>query len=285
MNAPKPQQLYSFLIHTMSIHIPSASSKNCIQLRALGFCGVDDSVLDPEMLALISSKYPFVEWGVLFRPDLEGTPRYASSAWLKRLAIVKQKSGASMRLAGHLCGAHVDGVLQGDSSFVKSLATFGFGRVQINATAVNGVNTQDLSLCVDNLLGAIRAVPEVEWIIQRNLETQPLWEPLYAREDIPSNISFLFDSSCGKGILPSSFPEPTAAHIPCGYAGGIGPENIFNVLGGLSKVLGSQREVWIDMESSLRSDVDNFNSFSIQKCFRCILETTRFQRLEYDGQA
>ncbi len=37
-------------------------------LRKLGFCGVDDSV-SPEALGMIFHSYPFVEFGVLFRPD------------------------------------------------------------------------------------------------------------------------------------------------------------------------------------------------------------------------
>jgi hypothetical protein len=47
-----------------------------LNLRYMGFCGVDDSVVNPELLHLISLHYPWVEWGILFRPDLEGTPRY-----------------------------------------------------------------------------------------------------------------------------------------------------------------------------------------------------------------
>jgi hypothetical protein len=43
-------------------------------LRALGFCGVDDST-QPELLEMISARFPGVEWGVLFRPDKEGQPR------------------------------------------------------------------------------------------------------------------------------------------------------------------------------------------------------------------
>jgi hypothetical protein len=39
-----------------------------MKLRKLGFCGVDDSV-SPRMLGLICQSYPFVEFGVLFRPD------------------------------------------------------------------------------------------------------------------------------------------------------------------------------------------------------------------------
>lgn len=38
------------------------------KLRALGLCGVDDSV-NPKLLGIISRAYPFVEFGVLFRPD------------------------------------------------------------------------------------------------------------------------------------------------------------------------------------------------------------------------
>ncbi len=37
-------------------------------LRVLGFCGADDSV-HPNMLGLICDSYPFVEFGILFRPD------------------------------------------------------------------------------------------------------------------------------------------------------------------------------------------------------------------------
>jgi hypothetical protein len=37
-------------------------------IRCIGFCGVDDSI-EPKMLGLIAKAYPFVEFGVLFRPD------------------------------------------------------------------------------------------------------------------------------------------------------------------------------------------------------------------------
>ena len=38
------------------------------KLRLVGFCGADDSV-HPHFLGLISQAYPFVEFGILFRPD------------------------------------------------------------------------------------------------------------------------------------------------------------------------------------------------------------------------
>lgn len=43
-----------------------ATKPRAAKLRALGFCGADDSV-HPNMLGLISHAYPLVEFGVLFR--------------------------------------------------------------------------------------------------------------------------------------------------------------------------------------------------------------------------
>ena len=123
-------------------------------LRVMGFCGADDSV-NQEILETISARYPWIEWGVLFRPDKEGEPRYyllgavdsvkylkdielgryASWAWVERLAEVNAKAGSKMRLAAHLCGSRCDEVLRGDPKFVTQLQSLGFRRVQVVAAA------------------------------------------------------------------------------------------------------------------------------------------------------
>lgn len=105
-----------------------------INLRAMGFCGIDDSC-SPELLLLLSAHYSWIEWGVLFRPDLEGTPRYASSAWLQMLVEANKQGGHIMRLAAHLCQSRCQEALEGDGSFIAQLKEMGFARVQINATA------------------------------------------------------------------------------------------------------------------------------------------------------
>eukprot|EP01043_Picozoa_sp_COSAG02_P024761 COSAG02_NODE_1366_length_13032_cov_721.428207_3_plen_85_part_00 len=46
-----------------------------------------------------------------------------------------------MRLAAHLCGPALNQVLRGDTSFVEELAAKGFGRVQLNATAVRAAGS------------------------------------------------------------------------------------------------------------------------------------------------
>ena len=64
----------------------------------------------------------------------EGEPRYASKEWIENLSRVASMSDGHMTLAAHLCGARVNEVLDG-----------GFRRIQINATAVNGVDTSNFA--------------------------------------------------------------------------------------------------------------------------------------------
>ena len=261
-----------------------------VRLRALGFCGADDSV-DPEELLEISRTFPSVEWGVLFRPDKEGTPRYASSDWVfNRLAIVQRialREGIEFHLAAHLCGSRVVDVLNGDASFVKKLRDeVGFKRFQVNATAANGVDTSRLPDFVSGLRASMNAVHDVEWIVQRNEETRPLWEGLIGEtsdsgtcEKPPENMSVLFDASMGLGVAIREFPEPPSPNeVPkgCGYAGGIGPQNVREVL---TAVTGAARGMptWIDMESSLRTmhphsslNGDKVDIFDLDKCRSCI---------------
>eukprot|EP00986_Skeletonema_menzelii_P016844 scaffold16143_cov106-Skeletonema_menzelii.AAC.1 len=85
---------------------PASSSP---KLAALGFCGADDSV-NHRHLIQIGKSYPSVEWGILFRPDKEGQPRYATRQWVCRLAeLLAQRGEATaanaspaIRLAAHL---------------------------------------------------------------------------------------------------------------------------------------------------------------------------------------
>ena len=92
------------------------------------------------------------------------------------------------------------------------------------------------------------------------------------------NHSILVDSSRGNGICPIEWVRPPTTK-PVGFAGGLGPHNVLDLLpkfDGLS--LDVKEEVilpyWIDMESSLReyfvcSDFDNGDNvvFSAEKCF------------------
>jgi hypothetical protein len=256
-------------------------------VRAIGYCGVDDSVA-PELLQLISDRYDWVEWGVLFRTDLEGTARYPSVKWVERLVELNStvpNGRLQMKLAGHLCGNRCQEVLDGNSAFVQQLYKCGFRRVQVNATAANSVvvDSAQTDQYVRNIISCMIDAPDMEFIIQCNVETRPICEGLLV--DPPKNMSLLYDASCGKGVRVNSFPSPLLhPTVPCGYAGGIGPDCIEEILRAVKDVVATCPEtttVWVDMESSLRAIVLEKNKidgsevrrdvFSIDKCFTCIL--------------
>lgn len=216
----------------------------------------------------------------------EGQPRYASQEWISELSKVVQSSNHRMELAAHLCGQRVNDILEYNDEakkFLSELRPMGFHRVQINATAVNGVDTSNLSNNVNAVAKAILDHGELEFILQKNEETQPLWEGLLNLESfgekgkLPSNVVMLVDESKGTGILASSWPSPPDEY-DIGYAGGIGPNNVKRVLEDIRQVAAG-RNVWIDMESSLRTKVKVENGedgncemdvFDLDKCFKCI---------------
>lgn len=255
------------------------TTTSTVKLRALGFCGADDSI-HPYQLAIYSQSYPFIEWGVLFRPDKEGTPRYASPSWLQQLAAVATlpENSSKMKLAAHLCERRVNEVLRGDDSFIKNLPGWGFRRVQINATAVNGVDTSKLAESVPAFLSVVAKYPMLEFILQKNDETKPLWDGVLQMDDealaggagkLPQNVVMLLDESKGTGVLASSWPAPPPEY-EIGYAGGIGPDNIKSVLDNVSAAAAG-RSVWIDMESRLRSEKNGKDIFDLDKCYQVIL--------------
>jgi len=234
-------------------------------LRCLGFCGVDEGV-DVDLLTMIANRYPRSEFGVLFREDKESSPRYPSAAWVEGLAKASKGATPPLNLAAHLCGRRCTELLQtGDVSWIKEyLIPRGFQRIQINATKINGVDVQSATAAA-NLLAAIAKVDNVEWIIQVNFETTHLWESLAMGESVPSNVSLLFDASCGTGKVAQAYTPPPRNGIRCGYAGGLSPKTITAALSGVRGAVEVGKEVWLDMESGIRSQVDGVDQFDVAK--------------------
>ena len=187
-----------------------------MKLRYLGFCGIDESINIPDLLE-ISKLFPFVEWGILLRSDLEGTSRYPTSDWIENFLQKRSTCNYTVNLAGHLCGNRVTELLKGNYQYIEYLHSHQFNRLQVNATKINGVslNENNLFMYYLNLVTAIRAFPKIEWIIQRNTETECLCQLIESNSINQSNISFLFDSSCGTGQLSLDFTNPSRGFL-CG---------------------------------------------------------------------
>jgi len=236
-------------------------------LECLGFCGADDSV-DPRLLAAVSQRYNWVEWGVLFRDDKQGTPRFASQSWLDDLRQVNRSR--TMLLAGHLCSIYASQLLNGDDSYVKKLRDdYGFQRFQLNATKANNFDSSQLGPAhAANLARVAAALPDLEFIVQRNDETRALWEG--AMGAYPPNVSFLYDESKGTGSVLGHYPAPPPEGVRFGYTGGLGPANLRQQLGKMGEAAPGRR-IWADMESSMRTKLEGGGDlFDVNKAMRCV---------------
>lgn len=215
-----------------------------MRLATVTLAGVDESVSARE-LATLSKAYPFVEWGVLISGKREGLqPRYPSLRW--REIAVHSNDLARLRLSAHLCGNDAS---RGRCSALQ------FDRMQLNGV----VEVQEVQRAIASATDERFANARARIIAQAR-------DVAMLESFLSSGITTLYDASGGEGVSPSEWPVVTVKHESesepvVGFAGGIGPKNIKQVLTELCAREGDQ-PFWVDMESSLR--IDNNRRFSLE---------------------
>lgn len=221
--------------------------------------GVDETT-SLESIALISQESTLVEWGFLYSPKRQGQPgRYPSIAML---ASAFQSLPAYVRVAMHVCGDGVHNLLAGQSNERQlfNLVVARGGRVQLNFSQLRKpVN-------LDDLVKFLALYPDIVFITQNNNANQDVWK--FVAERGISNHAVLFDASGGQGIPCGEWPHPVP--ISCGYAGGLGPDNIQEELAVIAVVAG-ERATWIDMEGKLRrTDNQGIDWLDLEICRACL---------------
>ncbi|MEY8802152.1 hypothetical protein AB9K35_17885 [Leisingera sp. XS_AS12] len=196
------------------------------------FTGADDNTDIGDLLALAESHA--VEFAILFSPSREGSARFPRQEWIEAV----QRSG--LRLAAHICGGWARQIVEEGRSEIDGRLK-GFARVQINtAKAVDP--------------GRIHS-----WAKSAGRQSGQQIEPiLQCRGPFPDDprVSWLYDPSGGRGISPASWPDIPGETVRFGYAGGLGPDNVAEVLAMLPEHEGG----WIDMESRVRNGCDEFDT-------------------------
>lgn len=193
------------------------------------FTGIDDST-DLSRVASLSERYP-LEWGVLF----SGTQQGKAKRWpgLRALGDVQLYS-RSVNFAAHLCGAYAHlvvarGGLALDSMQIPAVLTGVYKRVQINDTFPSRENI---------------------FSFQQRLGIRCIAQEVRGPFSHDDRISWLYDPSSGIGHRPAAWPIHPGDNRLVGYAGGIGPENVTEVLAQID----STGPYWIDMETRVRSN-------------------------------
>lgn len=226
-----------------------------MKLKYCTITGADDQV-DPEDLAVLSGRYPFVEWGILCSKDRMRQSRYPSQGWIDDFIQVVMEDSRTIYPSLHICGEFIDRFLQLDPELVHLAHCF--GRIQLNKKIpLEGSAINELFRCIYKYESPV--------IVQVNRENQDLWMHLHTL----SNFHVLFDESRGNGIKASGYNIPLRGNL-CGYAGGLGPDNLQEELRKIERSAGD-REVWIDMETRVRTN-DRLDLDKVEQVLKIVKE-------------
>lgn len=198
------------------------------------FTGLDAHT-DLRRAVFLTSRFP-IEWGVLFSKTRQGLePRYPDGETQSRIwwspLLGNGRKDCLGSLSAHLCGQHARDVMEGRAPSIPVDLHY-CRRVQMNHPEPNPT--------------AIRTfvagwAPNLSGIAQTKADTFP---------SSARRVQWLFDRSGGTGQRPGAWPRHPDGDRLVGYAGGIGPDNVLEVLG----QIGATGPYWIDMESGVRTD-------------------------------
>lgn len=232
-------------------------------LRTVTISGADDDV-DPERLVHLSTRFPFVEWGILLSTSRAGSSRYPSSDWIREL------SRGPVRLSGHLCGQLARDTLMGSSAALDELHP-SFSRVQLN-----GYETLRHGFFM-----AAKRHSEIEYILQartREHVDQAFDDELFAAAEGLAACT-LIDPSGGSGESGRAlWRERRSPDRYVGFAGGINPSNVIETIESCMRM---SRRFWIDMESGVRSGDDKFDLALAEEVLE---KSSRFASKEGESQ-
>lgn len=220
-----------------------------MKITALTLTGADDSV-DPLELAKLSQSCPLIEWAILFSGEREGTSRYPSKEWRKEF----YNASPHANKAAHLCGKEMLGMLVNeDVQLVEEMKEYERIQLNFNAKRMDGFLLQGLIDTVGKGIYFHKTGTHTKFITQyneANADVTKLFD--YVDKGKLDIHRVLFDASGGLGKSPDNWPAPLPFK-QCGYAGGLGPDNISQELAKIAFTVGVA-EVWIDMESKLRTN-------------------------------
>lgn len=216
-------------------------------LTCVTMTGADDAT-DPERLVDLWETYPFVEWGILVGSS--SGQRFPSVEWIKRLVEARERTCNLMRLSLHVCGRFLREIAAGKSSLDEYLGPqlAAFQRVQLNWHG-----ERQSPQVGENVLSAFCKLDGFGWepelIFQFDGVNDDLWRPAGRR----FACSGLFDRSHGAGVVPGEWPQ-CSSDIACGWAGGLGPDNLAAEIPRIDAKAWAALNYWIDMETKVRTD-------------------------------
>ncbi len=202
------------------------------------FTGIDIKTTRDQIKELLS--YEFVELGILYSANPRNRNRYPEKQQITNILTKID----SPNIALHICGSTAfQELYYGD--FLKCIIP-NFNRIQINGIYENYY-----------IEGLCQTYNDIEFITQYNDETT--FGSLNYLNVPQKNHSILLDNSAGKGIRPDNWNFPPKTDKKIGFAGGITPNNVKDILEEIQSYTILNEHSWIDMESGVRNSFDWFD--------------------------
>lgn len=228
-----------------------------VRIKTITITGADNHV-DIGKLVELQQQYPLVEWGILLSPVRKGVPRYPDNEWVSNL------KGTGLRLSLHICGKSILKILAGDWSFLeadynKPIAEIPFERHQINMSHYD--KEKDYSEFCEGVKKKGIRNPIIQW---KNTDSPFIDQAI----DLGVDFAILYDRSGGIGKTPECWQKP--AKVFTGYAGGLGPDNVLEQLKKIEEQV-EDREIWIDCETKVRDNNDEFDLDKVKKYLDTVL--------------
>ena len=248
-----------------AMHMSSPKSALSLRsrLRFVTLSGVDGAT-PFDGLCELARRYPYAEFGVLYSKGQVGTGRYPPRKWIESLAH-RARTVPGLNLSLHVCGEAIGDLMMG-KDHVSELALL-FPRVQANFLAEGRA-----LISVRKLL---KRLPHTTIITQHTEASESLWRDLAERP----NRAVMFNTSGRKGLGSLRWQAPLkkiesgwsfkAIDPLCGYAGGLGPDNVERNLR-LIADLTRHSAFWLEMESKLLGRAARFDISRAQKCLDAV---------------
>lgn len=210
-------------------------------LKKVTFTGIDQKTKIAD-LEKLHKEYPFIEFGFLV--SLNNTNKNVENKY-PNLVMLKGLKNKNLPLSLHVCGKLAREIVQ-NNNWQPLYNLMGdyldlFDRIQLNIAGTK------------KYLSEITFPENKQVIIQFNTSNIEMYE-LYKSE----NVVGFQDNSGGTGKTETTWFKNNDKYF--GYAGGIGEENVIEVIESINKI--HNEDYWIDMETKIRTN----DKFDIKKC-------------------
>ncbi len=220
-------------------------------LSLVSFVGID-VLTDLREIKEWESHIP-CEFGILHSESQTGN-RYPSYKFCE--LYLKWATLKNVKTSLHLCGSEVINKFISNDPQIINLCKVA-GRTQLN---INISKFKDYNELADKILD-VTFKHNLTVILQQNATKKSFNEVIFSKINKDTKINFLHDSSGGFGRVISKVLPPDPEHFT-GYAGGIKPENVSDIVKLIEENNPSGSSYYIDMESGIREN----NLFSLKKC-------------------